>query len=394
MKNSKQTIGQRIKELRESRDMTQAELAELLFASDTPVSKWEKDKSEPEYNILIKIAELFGVTLDYLLTGTNPDVSGDSLSKIELACREDNIALLAGVDIKAPDQTGKDIKYYANKYKAENISKYLLNLEIEESIKEKKYESEEAEYHICAIPKDMDGEDNLELIASGVKKDNISLKCESFSNSYKKFKIFKEVHLFQKVDRDYQWLDINFLNALGFHKMSMHIGLLDDMKSGILGFSIYKDKTYDKNITVHGHKVPDYYPESDIEYKFDCYVRPEVLDDFVKLLEEVDFKHWENKHWGCALYNIFYALKDKDNPMYEKFYVNPGKAIYSKFIRGLQKLCVESMNSQYYKLFTRYSIVEYRPYYREDIALSLSMKIFEKIEDEEEQIKSGNFDIF
>ena len=99
MKNSKQTIGQRIKELRELKGLTQAQLGELVFVTDKTVSKWEKDKSEPDSNSLVLLAEKLGVTLDYLLTGSQPDVEKESISKIELACREDNIALLKKIKI-------------------------------------------------------------------------------------------------------------------------------------------------------------------------------------------------------------------------------------------------------------------------------------------------------
>ena len=53
MKTKKQTIGQRIKELRESRGLTQSQLAEELNFSDKTVSKWEKDGTEPDSETLV-----------------------------------------------------------------------------------------------------------------------------------------------------------------------------------------------------------------------------------------------------------------------------------------------------------------------------------------------------
>ena len=43
MKNNKQTIGERLRELRESKNLTQQELSEQLHVSDKTISKWEKD---------------------------------------------------------------------------------------------------------------------------------------------------------------------------------------------------------------------------------------------------------------------------------------------------------------------------------------------------------------
>lgn len=111
MKNKKQSIGQRIKELREMKGWTQSQLGEYLFVSDKTVSKWEKDKSEPESNLLVKIANLFSVSLDYLLAGDEPQIEHDAVSRIELACREDNITLLDGIDFEAFDDKGKNIDF-------------------------------------------------------------------------------------------------------------------------------------------------------------------------------------------------------------------------------------------------------------------------------------------
>lgn len=48
--------------------MTQLELAERLNYSDKAVSKWERGESLPDITVLKAIADLFGVTVDYLIT--------------------------------------------------------------------------------------------------------------------------------------------------------------------------------------------------------------------------------------------------------------------------------------------------------------------------------------
>ncbi len=54
--------------LRTAKGMTQAELGELLSYSDKSVSKWERAEAVPDAYVLKKMSEIFGVTVDYLLS--------------------------------------------------------------------------------------------------------------------------------------------------------------------------------------------------------------------------------------------------------------------------------------------------------------------------------------
>lgn len=56
-----------IKELRESQEMSQYELARALQVSQSAVAKWELGKTEPTSSALIAIARFFNVSADYLL---------------------------------------------------------------------------------------------------------------------------------------------------------------------------------------------------------------------------------------------------------------------------------------------------------------------------------------
>ena len=62
------TLGQRIQELRKSRDLSQEALGEILGVSRQAVSRWEMDGAVPEVDKLIQMAKLFGLSLDDLLT--------------------------------------------------------------------------------------------------------------------------------------------------------------------------------------------------------------------------------------------------------------------------------------------------------------------------------------
>ena len=54
--------------LRNGMGMTQLQLAEKLAYSDKAVSKWERGESIPDVYMLKQIADLFGVTVDFLIS--------------------------------------------------------------------------------------------------------------------------------------------------------------------------------------------------------------------------------------------------------------------------------------------------------------------------------------
>lgn len=56
-----------LKELMAKRNMSQPELADILGVSRVSISKYQNGKAFPDYAALVKIAEVFNVTTDYLL---------------------------------------------------------------------------------------------------------------------------------------------------------------------------------------------------------------------------------------------------------------------------------------------------------------------------------------
>jgi len=67
LQDLKHIIAKNIASLRREREMTQFELAEKLNYSDKAISKWERGESVPDIVVLKQIADLFGVTVDWLL---------------------------------------------------------------------------------------------------------------------------------------------------------------------------------------------------------------------------------------------------------------------------------------------------------------------------------------
>ena len=60
-------FGEQIKERRQELDLTQAEVAEKYFVTRQAVSNWEHDKTYPDLNMLVKISNVYQISLDSLL---------------------------------------------------------------------------------------------------------------------------------------------------------------------------------------------------------------------------------------------------------------------------------------------------------------------------------------
>ena len=59
---------EKLQELRKQREMTQEELAEILYVSRTAISKWESGRGMPNVESLKAISKFFGISLDDLLS--------------------------------------------------------------------------------------------------------------------------------------------------------------------------------------------------------------------------------------------------------------------------------------------------------------------------------------
>ena len=61
----------RLRDLREDHDKTQTEIAQVLGTSQTMYARYERGASELPIRPLIRLAEYYGVTTDYLLCRTD-----------------------------------------------------------------------------------------------------------------------------------------------------------------------------------------------------------------------------------------------------------------------------------------------------------------------------------
>ena len=62
-------IGKFIAERRKSKNLTQAQLAELLHVTDRAISKWECGRSMPDSSIMLELCEVLEISVNELLTG-------------------------------------------------------------------------------------------------------------------------------------------------------------------------------------------------------------------------------------------------------------------------------------------------------------------------------------
>lgn len=77
----------RIKDLREDRDLRQTDVAEATGIDQRTLSNYETGKTNPDSFALIRLADFFDVSIDYLLGRTNlrKDAADDVLQELQAA---------------------------------------------------------------------------------------------------------------------------------------------------------------------------------------------------------------------------------------------------------------------------------------------------------------------
>ena len=98
-------FGENLRKLRKGRGMTQSELGGHVGLSKAVISKYENALGYPSYDVLIRIAQYFGVSTDYLLgvaCSKSMDISGltepqaEALQHLVSELRNANKSFLAG----------------------------------------------------------------------------------------------------------------------------------------------------------------------------------------------------------------------------------------------------------------------------------------------------------
>lgn len=73
----------KLRELRKKTGITMKELGIEIGVAESTISQYETGKRQPDYETLLKLGEFFGVSVDYLLTGTETEKAPSLTSKDE-----------------------------------------------------------------------------------------------------------------------------------------------------------------------------------------------------------------------------------------------------------------------------------------------------------------------
>lgn len=116
-----------IRSLRKEKNITMKRLGEIIGVSESAVSQYENGKRQPDNETLIKIANCFGVTVDYIL-GRNNDYSSSNVVRVPVLG-----LVAAGIPIEAieniidyeeisSEQLNSDYEYFGLKIKGDSMS--------------------------------------------------------------------------------------------------------------------------------------------------------------------------------------------------------------------------------------------------------------------------------
>lgn len=86
--------GDRLKKLRKEKKLSQQELADKLGINRSTYARYETSTTEPDYETLRKLADFFGVTVDYILGRTNiPNDQSSNTNNLKTWLRQSNTDL-------------------------------------------------------------------------------------------------------------------------------------------------------------------------------------------------------------------------------------------------------------------------------------------------------------
>ena len=97
MEDLKIIFAQNLIALRKQMKLTQIELAEKINYSDKAVSKWERGESIPDVSVLMVIADLFGVSIDFLVTKHENDEIAKEQTSYAAGIKKKNRSLIMAI---------------------------------------------------------------------------------------------------------------------------------------------------------------------------------------------------------------------------------------------------------------------------------------------------------
>jgi len=112
-------LGQRLKELRKEKGITQIQLAEMLGVSKGTVAMWEVDKRKPTFEMLERLSDIFDKQVGYIMGTSNDDSSA--------ALREDEVNQLGEWAIEEEYEDFVRKLVMLDEYGQKNLKNILMN---------------------------------------------------------------------------------------------------------------------------------------------------------------------------------------------------------------------------------------------------------------------------
>lgn len=100
--------GERLKGLRLSRNLLQSDLAEILGVSPSAIGSYERCERQPTYELLHQYAEMFNVSIDYILCRSNEKLTVEQYQQLTTFDLSEMLhkhsVTLAGAELTAEDK--------------------------------------------------------------------------------------------------------------------------------------------------------------------------------------------------------------------------------------------------------------------------------------------------
>jgi len=177
--------GERISKLRQSKRITQKELASKLYVTDKTISSWESNRTEPSLEMIIKLSEILECSASYLLYGDNCKDNIEMEIKVKLTKEEyDNLNEIMKIKGKFLLESNQQDIYYQSDLSNDNINK-SLRIRTSGNKKILTYKNNSNEMYFEEYEVEIDNTNNLKKIFDfiGLKK-FIEVKKERKIYSY------------------------------------------------------------------------------------------------------------------------------------------------------------------------------------------------------------------
>jgi transcriptional regulator with XRE-family HTH domain len=110
-----ETLGDRLQQLRKEAGYTQSELAKMIDISHTQIARYELKGVQPPADILNKMADVFGISIDFLVRGEKNKYATETINDAELV---NQFKLLSDLPKEEKSLIVKFVGAYIRDYKA------------------------------------------------------------------------------------------------------------------------------------------------------------------------------------------------------------------------------------------------------------------------------------